>query len=95
MTTWFSIVVGHVLSGLSKRGLISGLTELGLIPSDSAGQSLQARYAQLQKILDRLADFPALAGVEGHRRAARVKFTERGRLVLRIFSPCEAFNNPT
>jgi len=82
-------------TGLSKKGLISGLTELGLIPSDSAGQSLQARYARLQGILDRLADFPALAVVEGHRRAARVKITERGRLALRIFSPREGLSNPT
>jgi hypothetical protein len=81
--------------GLSKKSLISGLTELGLLPSDSSGQSLQARYARLQVILNRLTEIPALVAIEGHRRAGRVKITESGRLALRIFSPREGLGNPS
>jgi hypothetical protein len=81
--------------GLSKKGVISGLTELGLIPSASSSQSIQARYARLQWILDRLLDSPALIVIEGSRRAGRVKITERGRLALRIFSPREGLSDST
>jgi hypothetical protein len=75
--------------GLSKKALISGLLELSLIPRDTLEKSLQARYARLQGILDRLREFPALVTIEGRRRAGRVRITERGRLALRIFSPRE------
>jgi hypothetical protein len=73
--------------GLSKKNLISGLTDLDFIPKEIPGKTIQARYARLQAILDRLREPPPLVVIEGRRRGARVKITERGRLALRIFSP--------
>lgn len=74
-------------SGLSKKTLITGLTELGLIPGEGPGKTVQSRYARVQAILDRLTDTPPLVTVEGRRKSARVKITERGRLALRIYAP--------
>jgi hypothetical protein len=73
--------------GLAKKSLISLLTEKGLIPKDIPGKSIQAKYARLQSILDKLEEEPAMISVEGSRRAARVRLTPRGRLALRIFHP--------
>lgn len=75
------------LTGLSKKDLIRGIEELGLFPPEIANRTVQARYARLQAILDRLAEPPGLVELEGRRRAGRVRITARGRLALRIFHP--------
>jgi hypothetical protein len=74
-------------AGLSKRDLLAGLTELGFIPAESVHRTVQARYARLQVILQPLTATPALAVMEGTRRAGRAKITDRGRLALRMFAP--------
>lgn len=74
-------------SGLSKKALIAALTELGLIPLEIAGKTVQARYARLQSILNRLVEPPPLVAVDGQRKHGRLRITDRGRLALRIFMP--------
>lgn len=76
--------------GLSKKHVLAGLVALGILPFRPEGPSTispQASYARLQVILDILCASPALAIVFGHRKAARVQITPRGRLALRIFAP--------
>lgn len=80
-------LLGENEGGLSKRTLITGLTELGLIPGENSGKTVQSRYARVQAILDRLTESPPMVEVEGRRKSARVKITERGRLALRIYAP--------
>ncbi len=81
-------------AGLSKKVLITTLTELGLIPREIPGKTIQARYARLQSILERLLELPPLVVVDGQRRRARVRITERGRLALRIFLPRTGLSEP-
>ena len=73
--------------GLSKRVLIQGLTELGVIPKDIPGKTVQARYARLQTVLEQLTVLPPLIEVDGSHRRTSVRITDRGRLALRIFAP--------
>jgi hypothetical protein len=80
-------LLGENQAGLRKKALISGLIELGLIDEETASKTVQARYAKLQSILERLTQDPPMVVVEGRRKAALVRITDRGRLALRIYAP--------
>jgi hypothetical protein len=73
--------------GLSKKSLLSGLTESGFMPPESPDRTVQARYARLQAILQPLLQSPPLCSSSGNRRGARIQITDRGRLALRMFAP--------
>lgn len=74
-------------SGLSKKSLLSGLTDSGFMPPESPDRTVQARYARLQAILQPMLESPPLCSSSGNRRGTRIHITDRGRLALRMFAP--------
>jgi len=83
----------HILKFLSKQGpikkksLIKYLQEVGLIkrPEKSEGEEIQSAYRQLDNMLVDIRDRWRLVAEEGEARAKRIKITENGEIILRMF----------